>query len=129
MVRLVNQEWGFTTAKEELIALEAEVISRLDWDLLIPSPVFFLERYQRIFGLDQEKEEHDSHRVGQLAKKMMRSALLHSSSLKFKPSQIAAAALLLSINISSSPAAQQVGLPARLTNLRSKAFYNSAMIP
>ena len=52
MVRLVDKEWDYATNKEELIALETDVIRRLDWDLLIPSPIFFLERFQRIFGLD-----------------------------------------------------------------------------
>ena len=57
MIRLVNKEWNFSTTKEELVALEASVIKLLDWDLLIPGPLFFLERYQRIFGLDMERAD------------------------------------------------------------------------
>jgi len=52
LVRLVHKEWAFTTSREELIDLEANVLSLLDWDLITPSPLFFLERFQRLFGLD-----------------------------------------------------------------------------
>ena len=31
--------------------METQVIMLLDWDLLIVGPIFFLERYERIFGV------------------------------------------------------------------------------
>lgn len=86
MVRLVAKEWNFSTTKEELVDLETSVIKLLDWDLFIPGPLFFLERYQRIFGVDQENTDSDSARVGNLARKMMRCMLLSSNYLRFKPS-------------------------------------------
>ena len=51
MVRLVQQQWNFTTTKEELIEIESSVIYLLDCNLLFQGPVFFLERYQRILGV------------------------------------------------------------------------------
>ena len=54
--------------------------------------------------------------------------LLNSSFLRFKPSHIAATALLLSINVHSSPIAQLVGLPEQLTNLRRRSFLSLATI-
>lgn len=51
MVRLVASEWNFETTKEEIIQMETQVIMLLDWDLLIVGPIFFLERYERIFGV------------------------------------------------------------------------------
>ena len=86
MVRLVAKEWNFSTTKEELVDLETSVIKLLDWDLFIPGPLFFLERYQRIFGVDQEHVDSDAARVGNLARKMMRCMLLSSNYLRFKPS-------------------------------------------
>ena len=52
MVRLVQQQWSFTTSKEELIEMESSIIYLLDWNLLFQGPIFFLERFQRILGVD-----------------------------------------------------------------------------
>lgn len=49
--------------------------------------------------------------------------LLSSSYLAFKPSQVAAAALILSININGSECSQLMGAPTVLQNLHKKAFY------
>lgn len=45
MVRLIKSEYDFDTTKEELIYLERMVITLLDWDLHILTPIFFLERF------------------------------------------------------------------------------------
>ena len=86
MVRLVSKEWSYTTTKEELVAMESEVLRRLDWELQFICPIFFLERFQRIFGLDLEQHDNDAHKVGALAKKMIRCMLVNSCYLRFKPS-------------------------------------------
>ena len=99
MVRLIKSAYNFDTTKDELVQLERQVITLLDWDLLIMTPIFFLERFQRIFGVEQEKTDSSDARVGNLARKLLRCMLLSSTYLRFKPSQVAAAALILSINI------------------------------
>lgn len=105
MVRLVASEWNFETTKEEIIEMESQVIRLLDWDLSMVGPIFFLERYQRIFGVESERIDPDAARVGGLARKIIRCLLLSSQFLRFKPSQVAAAAVMLSININGSPCA------------------------
>ena len=45
MVRLIKNEYNFETSKEELVQLEQSVITLLDWDLHIETPIFFLERF------------------------------------------------------------------------------------
>ena len=49
--------------------------------------------------------------------------LLSSSFLRFKPSSVAAAALMLSININCSPSAQLMGAPDVLGNQYAKSFF------
>ena len=110
MVRLVAKEWNFTTTRQELIELESEVIRELDWDLVRPGPLFFLERFQRVFFLDQERSDVAAACVGSVARRLMRCMLLRSCSLRFKPSQIAATSLLLSIGILKSPCAVHMGV-------------------
>lgn len=109
MVRLVHKEWNFVTTKEELVDLETSIIRLLDFDLLVPSPLFFMDRYQRIFGLEQERSDPNALRVANVARKMIRCMLLSQSFLRFRPSVIAASALLLSIGINMSPCAKLMG--------------------
>ena len=52
MVRLVEDEWSIQIGKQELIVLEEKIIKTLDYELHYTCPIVFLERYQRIFGLD-----------------------------------------------------------------------------
>ena len=57
MVSLVETQWGVTVVKKDLIDLEEKIIKTLDFELHFFCPIFFLERYQRILGLDLEKED------------------------------------------------------------------------
>ena len=66
-------------------------------------------------------------RVGNLARKMLRCMLLSSTYLRFKPSQVAASALILSLNINSSNVSIRMGAPSVLQNLAEKAFYNEGI--
>ena len=51
MVRLVQTEWSYETTKQELCDQESHIIKILDWELLSVTPLFFLERYVRLFGI------------------------------------------------------------------------------
>jgi len=111
MVRLVEDEWGIQISKTDLINLEEKIIKTLDFELHYICPIVFLERYQRIFGLDQEYLSVESRLIGELARRLLRILVGHSSFLKFKTSEMASAALMLAINVSQSPIATQIGLP------------------
>lgn len=128
MAALAFKEWEFETAAPDLIALEAQVIRTLDWGLLFAGPLFFLERYLRLFGLDQAKHHYEAARTSSLAKDLLRLTILDTIFLRFHCAVIAASALLLSININSSPAAQQFGMPSRLPNLRGKCSQKTAAL-
>ena len=56
MATLAKNEWEFDTKVHDLIALEARIIRTLDWNLLYAGPLFFLERFLRLFGLDMTKD-------------------------------------------------------------------------
>lgn len=49
------KEWSISFEKSELIELEESVIRMLDFDLHCIGPIQFLERFQRIYNLDQVK--------------------------------------------------------------------------
>lgn len=54
---------------------------------------------------------------------MLRCMLLSSTYLRFKPSQVAAAAIILSLNINSSQISRLMGAPSVLTEVHTQAFY------
>ena len=128
MVTLVQNEWNFQVEKAELVELERQVLTVLNGDLLTATPIFFLERFQRIFGVDQEKQDASDALVGDLARKFIKSMQLRSIYLNFTPSQIAAAALMLSMNICSSPfCCRLVGVEQPFLDLDKKGwFFQSA---
>ena len=82
----------------------------LQFSIHCAGPIPFLERYQRLFGLDQEKEDHDFKQVGFTARQFCKYMQRYGQFLNWKPSQIAAAALILSIKLNLSSIASQVGL-------------------
>ena len=86
MVRLVEDEWNIQIAKQELINLEEKIIKTLDYELHYTCPIIFLERFQRIFGLDQEYEDEESRMVGDLARRFLRVMVGHSAFLRYKTS-------------------------------------------
>lgn len=61
MIRFIATNWSVAIAKNELIDLEHDVIKQLDFDLQYISPIPFLERFQRIFNLDQVRRDREAH--------------------------------------------------------------------
>ena len=52
MTRLLREQYDMTRKKQDLIDLEERIIRKLDFSLRDVSPIFFLERFFRIFGID-----------------------------------------------------------------------------
>ena len=75
-----------TIEKRSLITLEEEIIKSLDFDLTEVLSIDFLERYLRLFGIDQEREDTDAFQIAVLAREFCRYMLKNSNFLKFKPS-------------------------------------------
>ena len=73
--------------------------------------------------MENEKADPDAARVGGLARKIIRCLLLSSNYLQYKPSQMASAALMLSININGSPCAQLMGTNSTLYFLKERGHY------
>lgn len=68
MIKLIKDEWGVNLKKEDLFNLEEDIIRELDFNLQWTSPVIYLERYQRLFGIDNEEQFADAKQIGQLAR-------------------------------------------------------------
>ena len=107
-----------------MIDLEEDIINELDFDLHFPFPTLFLERYQRIFGLDKYRSSKDANMVNILARDFCKVFLKSQNYLKFKPSEIAAAALMISINVFQSSIASELSLK-KLKHLMRHAHFKA----
>ena len=110
MARLVKNKWDVTMTRQELIDLEKDVIDRLDFELQYTGPLLFLERFLRIYSLDQTVRDIESLAIASLAAGLLKKFVREQAFLSFKPSQMAAAALTIAINASESKSAKEMGL-------------------
>merc|ERR1719281_1900458 len=73
--------------KEEVLQMEIAMLNALEFHITCPTPISFLERYERINGCDEV------HR--QLARYVCELTILDMKFLKYSPSLLAASALFL----------------------------------
>ena len=72
------------------------------------STVPFLERYQLLLGIHNDEEE--TAQIGDMASKLCRFMQRDEQFLRYRPSQLAAASLILALNLSESMYAKQIGM-------------------
>ena len=65
---------------------EIRILKSLQFQIRYPSPLLFIDRFQRIFGLDQEELDPDAARVGAWSRKFSRFMMLHADFLSLRPS-------------------------------------------
>lgn len=91
---------SMTNKKQSIISMEKKIVLALDFDFAYASPVTFLERYQRLFAVDQEASDATMTDIGNTARQLCKYMQRHHEFLKFAPAQQASAALLLAIDLS-----------------------------
>ena len=57
MIRKLSKKQNISLEKVDIIDLEEKIIKLLDFSLRHVSSIHFLERYLRLFGVDQEKKD------------------------------------------------------------------------
>jgi len=110
MINLLSEEQKKVVNKSELIRMERMVLRELEFSMHRAGPIPFLERFQRLLDLDQEKTDKAAKQVGFCARQFLKFTTMKSEYLDMRPSLIAAASLNLSINLSMTSAAEKVGL-------------------
>ena len=116
MVRLVMNQWDVQITKQDLIDLEERIIKSLDFDLHFAGPLLFLERFQRVFDLDcgsetaVDSKNSAAFMVSVLAHSLIRMVIRTPAYLTLKPSQVAAGAFTLALNLCVSRQASELNL-------------------
>lgn len=93
MINLLTTDEKKTVTKQSLIDLESEILIMLGFDFNFPGPVQSMERFLRLLGYDLNRTVYDM--AFQICKFQLNEAIF----LNYRPSQIAACSVLLSINI------------------------------
>ena len=115
-----------TIKKQQIVDLEEKILRALNFELLYVSPITFLGRFLRIFGLDDEKENKNAKQITNLSKQFCIFMQQESFFLDYMPSQIAAASLLFSVNISLSDVAPILGI-RQLNKLQIESLISQSM--
>ena len=82
----------------------------LDFELQYVSPLTFLERYLRLFGLDQETKCKGFDGFTQMTTNLIRVIMRDQIYLDLKPSVIAALCLTVAVNLCLSSVCKEIGL-------------------
>jgi len=93
MINLLTSEEKKTVSKQQLIYLESDILIRLGFDFNFQGPIQSLERYLRILNYDHNEE------VLALGFEICKFQLNDARCLDMRPSQIAACAAIIAINI------------------------------
>lgn len=132
MVNLINSWQSDHVTVSDLVKLEERVVRTLDFDFNLVTPLHFLERFQRLFGLDQVEQDKHAYLIDASAIYLLRFMMRDSAFLEFRPSQIAAAAIMLAINANvESPLAKAMQvtlLPKDLFNVETLFHHETISI-
>ena len=110
LIRTMNDLHKANVQKRDLLRLEEKILIALEFSCHHISPIPFLERYFRIFGIDNGIKDRQAHQLRTYARQYCRFMQREPCFLNFRPSQIAAASLMFAINISQSDIANEIGL-------------------
>ena len=110
MIRLLREKYDMTRKKQDLIDLEELLVRKLDFSLRNVSPITFLERFFRIFGIDRVEKDSNAESIAKLSVEFCTLTQRNCEFLDVKPSLKAAASLLLAFNISQSQVATSIGI-------------------
>ena len=77
---------------QQFINLEIRILTQLQFNMTFDSPLFFLDRYLHLFGLDMENSA-----VSNTAHSLCQFMQRESHFLRYKPSEMASASLILAI--------------------------------
>jgi len=93
MINLLTPEEKKTVTKQALIDLESDILVKLGFDFNFPGPVQTMERYLRVLAYDLNRSVFD------MSFSICKFQLNEAKFLDYRPSQVAACAVILSVNI------------------------------
>lgn len=77
--------------------MESEILKALHFDLNILCPLNFLERFLRLTNL------HEDYKVTTISEELCKQSMTKMSFLNYKPSAVAASALVIAMSLANSP--------------------------
>ena len=100
MVGLLNHWDANQVHKNELLNMEERVLNTLEFDFEWTTPLHFVPRFERLFGIDRVNEDKQSLLIQASTFYLCRFMMRDTAFLDFKPSHIGAAAFIMAMNAS-----------------------------
>lgn len=109
MAILINDTISAKIELKDLVTLEKQILNELEFDLQSETSINFVERFCQLFYLDEglfpaqsaSESSTFAQEVCRIARTLSRYALSETLFLQFRPSQVAAAAVLLALSAAS----------------------------
>ena len=93
MVTFLTEEERKVVNRKELLELEVDILVTLGFDLLFPGPVAPMDRFLRLLKVDNIPA------IRQMSLQICKFAYKQTRFLNYLPSEIAACAVIISLNI------------------------------
>ena len=93
MILYLSEDEQKNVSKQDLLDLEHDILVRLGFDITFTGPVECMERYLRLLDFDKNKVIYD------MCYQICKFQLTDSEFLAYRPSEIAASSVIISINI------------------------------
>lgn len=93
MIKLLDHSEQREITKQDVIDLESKMLKSLSFDFNNVSPAVFLERFLRVAGI------HEDESLLSLGYDILKLTYSKAAFLEYKPSNMAAAALVLALNL------------------------------
>lgn len=110
IIQLLNEKYYIVPIyKKQLVALEFQVVQSLEFEVQVQSPTTFLGRYLIIF-LRKMKSRSEILIIENTADQFLKFSAFMAELLEYRPSHIAAAVCVLTLNIFASQAVLTIGI-------------------
>ena len=86
MIRIFKELDNKNIKKQEIVDLEESIGKTLDFNLRDVSSIHFLDRFLRLFGIDQEDKDESASKIASLARKFCGFMQRRAQFLKYRPS-------------------------------------------
>ena len=125
LVRLVNEWYVDLVTSKELLKLENQVLTALDFDVQMETPINYLDRFMMLFNLDMQscsmyEEQNQVMEIFKNSRYLARFSMRDAEFLEYKPSTIAAAAFIIALNTTFAD-----GLPKKFETMSTNESHDT----
>ena len=128
-IKFLRKHQDIKLKRQNLIDFEAKILKACNFSFHFETSFNFLERFLKIFGIEKSEEKGlVAVQLQKLAKEKCHFMQQDCNFLDYRPSQIAAVALLFSVHVGFSEVASKFGI-IRIEEARVRILFSEIVVP